>query len=111
MLNLEWLKILNFINPIDIWKRIRQVDKIKKLTKENSDIRQKLDCYLDEEKEREKYEFKNGVYYKKENNEVFCSRCLDAEFKPVHLVEAGNPDYWHCLNCKNTYRKSGVKKY
>lgn len=109
---MEWiLKIFTLINPIKLWNTLRQTDKIKELNKETLELRQKLIKFENPEIAQRELEFKDNIYYEKSTNETFCSRCWDSEHKKIHLVDGGNPDYWHCKNCSNHYKKPNIQNY
>ena len=99
--------LISFINPNPLWRKLRQTDKIIKKDKEIEELKNKLEAF---DKTRE-LKFINNVYLKESTNETFCPKCLDADKKAIHLVDAGNLNYWRCPNCDYNSKKSNTKEY
>lgn len=73
-------------------KMMEMQETISELKSTNLDLEEKLKIKGD-------LKFRNNAYWIDGDNEPFCSRCWEADKKPIHLHPDGNPAYYKCPNC------------
>ena len=93
-------KTIQQLDNIELYQKILDVqaqaleimEQDSKLRDENKDLREKLEI-------KGSLKYRNNAYWI-ENDGPYCTRCWDAEKKPIRLHPDGNPAYFHCPNCK-----------
>lgn len=87
----------------------RKIDKKDKLNdqqqefiRENAELKRRIEDLTDIGKRKEAYRLsKNSAYYiHKATNEFFCSVCLDADGKEIHLHVDKESESFFCPKCK-----------
>lgn len=84
------------------------------LQEENLSLREELSKLRSEMKLKQHLEFKDGVYYMQNGEDLdgpFCPKCQDADSKQVRLHEfehyLAGPQ-WVCKNCRSDYERKSV---
>lgn len=91
-------KIEQYRQILEVQEKLLEMQKqIADLENENLELKKKLEY-------KGKVKFDKNSYWIETNDGLdgpLCTRCWDADNKPIRMQPLGNPDYYACPHCDN----------
>jgi regulator of replication initiation timing len=105
------LRLSNDIKNADLQRQIAELNiqiariqnEAASLIKENGDLKEELDKYKNEKKDPLVYNSEDGLYYDKENDGPFCTRCYDKNRERIRVIK----DSKRCPECNAYFGYNG----